>query len=151
MNKDNVGKYSNSYNMSKIRGTNTKPEILVRRFLYANNIRYRKNLKTLPGSPDIVLRKFCTVIFINGCFWHGHENCKYFSIPKTRIEFWTNKIQRNVERDKESKEKLQRLGWDVVVIWECQLTPKKRKATLNALLDVLYKNLLDAVRVEPVG
>ena len=133
--------------MSKIRSKNTKPENLVRKFLYDNGFRYRKNLKSLPSTPDIVIKKCRTVVLVNGCFWHGHENCKNFKMPKTRVEFWTEKIERNRKRDVESIEKLQRLGWDVVVIWECQLTPKKRKATLNALLDVLYKNLLEAVRV----
>lgn len=134
--------------MSKIRSKNTKPENLVRKFLYDNGFRYRKNLKSLPGTPDIVIKKCRTVVLVNGCFWHGHENCKKFKMPKTRVEFWTEKIERNRLRDVESIEKLQRLGWDVVVIWECQLTPKKRKATLNALLDVLYKNLLEAVRIQ---
>lgn len=133
--------------MSKIRSNNTKPENLVRKFLYDNGFRYRKNLKTLPGTPDIVIKKCRTVVLVNGCFWHGHEHCKNFKMPKTRVEFWTSKIERNRERDVESIEKLQRLGWDVVVIWECQLTPKKRKATLNALLDLLYKNLLEAARM----
>lgn len=132
--------------MSKIRSTNTKPEILVRKFLCDNGFRYRKNLKALPGTPDIVIRKCRTVVMVNGCFWHGHEGCKKFRMPKTRVEFWTGKIERNRERDAESIEKLQRLGWDVVVIWECQLTPKRRRATLNALLDVLYGNLLEGVR-----
>lgn len=135
-----------SFIMSKIRSKNTKPENLVRKFLYDNGFRYRKNLKVLPGTPDIVIRKCRTVVLVNGCFWHGHENCKKFKMPKTRVEFWTGKIERNRERDAESIEKLQRLGWDVVVIWECQLTPKRRRATLNALLDVLYGNLLDSAR-----
>jgi len=134
--------------MSKIRSKNTKPENLVRKFLYDNGFRYRKNLKTLPGTPDIVIRKCRTVVLVHGCFWHGHENCKKFKMPKTRVEFWSGKIERNRQRDVESIEKLQRLGWDVVVIWECQLVPKKRRATLNALLDVLYKNLLDEVRIQ---
>lgn len=133
--------------MSKIRSTNNKPELLVRKFLCENGFRYRKNLKTLPGTPDIVIRKCRTVIMVNGCFWHGHEDCKKFKMPKTRVEFWSGKIERNRERDAEAIGKLQRLGWDVIVIWECQLTPKKRKATLNALLDVLYKNLLEVVRI----
>jgi len=137
-----------SYIMSKIRSKNTKPENLVRKFLYDNGFRYRKNLKALPGTPDIVIKKCRTVVLVNGCFWHGHENCKSFKMPKTRVEFWTEKIERNRKRDVESIEKLQRLGWDVVVIWECQLTPKKRRATLNALLDVLYRNLLEAVRIQ---
>ena len=136
-----------SANMSKIRSTNTKPELLVRKFLCDNGFRYRKNLKTLPGTPDIVIRKCRMVVLVNGCFWHGHEDCKKFRMPKTRVEFWSGKIERNRQRDAETIEKLQRLGWDVVVIWECQLTPKRRRATLNALLDVLYGNLLEGVRV----
>jgi len=133
--------------MSKIKGSNTKPEIIVRKFLYSNGFRFRRNVKQLPGTPDIFIPKCNVIIFINGCFWHGHENCKYFKLPKTRTEFWTNKIQRNVTRDKESIEKLQKLGWTVIILWECQLKPKKQKATWNALLDILYKNLLDKVRI----
>lgn len=132
--------------MSKIRSANTQPEILVRKFLYDNKIRYHLNIRSLPGTPDIVIKKFNTIIFVNGCFWHGHENCKHFKLPKTRTEFWSKKIQHNIARDKNSIEKLQRLGWNIVVLWECQLTPKKRKETLNALLDIIYGFFLDSVR-----
>jgi DNA mismatch endonuclease, patch repair protein len=134
--------------MSKIRSANTKPELLVRKFLCDNGFRYRKNLKTLPGTPDIVIRKCRTVVMVNGCFWHGHEGCKKFSMPKTRVEFWSGKIERNRQRDVEAIEKLQRLGWDVVVIWECQLMPKRRTTTLNALLDVIYRNLLEEIVIK---
>lgn len=133
--------------MSSIKGSNTKPEILVRKFLYNNGFRFRRNVRTLPGSPDIVIKKIHTVIFINGCFWHGHQNCKAFRIPKTRTEFWIQKIQRNRERDKEAIKKLQTLGWDCIVVWECQLKPGRRKVTLEKLLDVLYDIYLDSSRL----
>jgi len=133
--------------MSKIKSSNTKPEILVRKFLYQNRFRFRRNVKSLPGTPDIVISKISTVIFINGCFWHGHENCKFFKLPQTRTDFWQNKIKRNSERDKESIEKLQKMGWNVIVIWECQLKPKKQKVSLEKLLDVLYSLFLQSVKI----
>ncbi|MBH1959612.1 MAG: DNA mismatch endonuclease Vsr [Flavobacteriia bacterium] len=110
-----------SYNMSRIKGANTKPEILLRKRLFAEGFRYRINDKKLPGKPDIVLKKYRTVIFVNGCFWHGHQNCKYFVIPKTRTEFWMNKINSNIERDLKNEEALIKLGWKVITVWECDL------------------------------
>jgi DNA mismatch endonuclease (patch repair protein) len=119
--------------MSQIRGKNTKPELVVRKFLYRNGFRYRLHDKKLPGKPDIVLTRLKTVIFVHGCFWHGHENCKYFTIPKTRSEWWTNKINRNIKVDYENYSKLKEKGWDVLIIFECELRSSKKDETLNNL------------------
>ncbi len=126
-----------SYNMSKIKGKDTKPEIIVRKFLFSKGFRYRLHNKKLPGTPDIVLPKYKTVIFINGCFWHGHEGCKYYVIPKTRTDWWLNKINRNIEKDKENKIKLTDLGWKIVEIWECKLKAPVRDITLDSILKKL--------------
>ena len=123
--------------MSHVRSKNTKPEMLVRRFLFSRGFRYRVNVKNLPGKPDIVLRKYKTCIFINRCFWHGHDGCKYFIMPKTRTEFWQAKIERNKERDYEIQRQLASMGWHCITIWECQLKPKVREATLESLLYTL--------------
>ena len=109
-----------SRNMSAIKSKNTKPEIKVRKLLHAMGYRFRLHRKDLPGSPDIVLPKYKTVIFVHGCFWHRHENCKYASTPKTRKEFWESKFKANVKRDKEIQDKIKNLDWRSVVIWECE-------------------------------
>lgn len=114
-------KATRSYNMSRIRNRDTKPEILVRKFLFANGFRYRLNDKKLPGKPDIVLPKHKTVIFVNGCFWHGHESCKYFKIPATRTEWWKEKIQGNIINDEKKHALLKGAGYKVIVIWECEV------------------------------
>jgi len=132
-------KETRSYNMSMIKGKNTKPEIMVRKFLFQNGFRYRINYSKLPGKPDIVLPKYKTVIFINGCFWHGHEGCKYFVIPKTRTDWWLEKINGTIERDKKKMSALESLGWKVLTVWECELKPKKRAKTLENLLVFLRK------------
>lgn len=134
-----------SRTMSRIRSRNTKPELLVRRYLYAHGFRYRVNVKTLPGTPDIALRKYHTAIFINGCFWHGHS-CLNGKRPKTNTEFWVRKILRNQERDEEVRVKLRQLGWRTMVIWECQLTPKRREKTLEEMLYLLNGAFLDKYR-----
>lgn len=126
-------KVTRSYNMSRIRSKNTQPEILVRKFLFANGFRYRINDKRLPGKPDIVLPKYKTVIFINGCFWHGHENCKYFKLPSTRSEWWLDKINKNKVRDNEKNQNLKDEKWQVLVIWECELRSKIKDEILNNL------------------
>ncbi|MDD2306075.1 MAG: very short patch repair endonuclease [Prolixibacteraceae bacterium] len=126
-------KQTRSYNMSRIKGKNTKPEILVRKFLFSKGFRYRLHVKNLPGKPDIVLPKYKTIIFINGCFWHGHENCKYYVIPKTRTEWWIQKIIDTQTHDQIAKQVLEKLGWKVIVIWECELKKGKRTQTLNSL------------------
>lgn len=123
-----------SYNMSRIRGKNTKPEMLVRRFLFSHGFRYRLNVKTLPGKPDIVLPKYKTVIFVNGCFWHGHEGCKYFKIPETRTEWWLSKIKDTQKRDREAEIQLNVIGWKVITLWECQLKMKTVSATMKNLV-----------------
>lgn len=124
-----------SRNMAAIKGSDTKPELLVRRYLHAHGFRYGLHNRKLPGSPDIVLRKYKTVIFINGCFWHGHENCKYYRLPKSNIDFWQNKITRNRKRDAETAAALVAKGWRVITIWECKLkTVAQREATLSNLV-----------------
>lgn len=127
-------KATRSYNMSRIKGKNTKPEMLVRRFLHANGFRYKLHDKTLPGKPDIVLPKYKTVIFIHGCFWHGHEGCKYYVVPKTRTEWWLNKINGNVANDKKAFKALNEAGWKIIELWECDLKPKTFTETLNSLI-----------------
>jgi DNA mismatch endonuclease (patch repair protein) len=117
-------KATRSYNMSRIRNKDTKPEILVRKFLFANGFRYRLNDKKLPGKPDIVLPKYKTVIFVNGCFWHGHENCKYFKLPATRTEWWKEKIEGNIKNDITKHALLREAGYKVMVIWECEVKNK---------------------------
>lgn len=114
-----------SHNMRQIKGKNTKPETLVRKFLHVNGFRYRLHDKKLPGKPDIVLPKYKTIIMVHGCFWHGHEGCKYFVIPKTRTQWWVDKINRNKEKDMESKTELQKKGWKIITVWECELKPDR--------------------------
>jgi len=126
-----------SYNMSQIKAKNTKPELVVRKFLFANGFRYRLNQKDLPGKPDIVLKKYKTAIFVNGCFWHGHKGCKYFVLPKTRTEWWLQKIKGTQKRDRKAEIELNILGWRVISIWECELKTKKREQTLNKLISKL--------------
>lgn len=133
--------------MSRIRSRNTKPEMLVRRYLFSKGFRYRVNVKTLPGSPDIVLRKYRTVIFVNGCFWHGHEGCKYYVTPKSNVSFWELKISRNKERDSQRRAQLSMLGWHTVIVWECQLKPKVRESTLAELENLLYHLYLEDRKV----
>ena len=135
-----------SYNMSRIRSKNTKPELIVRKYLFNKGFRYRVNVKKLPGKPDIVFTKYKTVIFINGCFWHGHKNCPKAHIPKTKTEWWTEKIRKNQERDLQEYTLLKQQGWRVLVVWECQLVPKKREQTLLALEGVLSGQILEFYR-----
>ena len=110
-----------SRNMSAIKSKNTKPEIAVRKLLHSMGFRFRLHKKDLPGSPDIVLPKYKTVIFVHGCFWHRHENCKYASTPKTRSEFWESKFEGNIKRDKINQTNLIKLGWKIIIVWECEL------------------------------
>lgn len=121
-------KDTRSYNMSKIRGKDTKPELLVRQFLHGRGYRFRLHDQKLPGKPDIILPKYKTIILVNGCFWHGHKNCKFFKIPKTRTEWWKQKITGTVERDRKNNEELENLGWKVIIVWECQLKNHKDTA-----------------------
>lgn len=126
-----------SYNMSQISGKDTKPEMIVRKFLHANGFRYRLHVKHLPGKPDLVLPKHNSVIFVHGCFWHAHERCKYFKIPKTRTEWWKEKLYGNKERDVKYIQQLVEDGWNVIVVWECELKPKRREQRLEKLVSQL--------------
>lgn len=134
--------------MSAIRGKNTKPEIVVRKFLFGRGFRYRLNHPRLPGHPDIVLRKYRTVIFVNGCFWHGHDNCKYYRLPKTNVDFWRKKVERNKKRDVEEQRQLAAMGWHCITIWECQLKPKVRAQTLESLAFTLNHIFLEDRKIK---
>lgn len=127
-------KQTRSYNMSCIKGKNTKPEEIVRKYLFSQGFRYRKNDKRLPGKPDIVLPKYKTVILVNGCFWHKHEGCKYFVWPKSNADFWREKIETNVIRDTKQYDQLKKLGYKVLIVWECQLKSKNKNASLEKLV-----------------
>lgn len=131
---DNHTKEQRSYNMSKIRSKNNAPEEKVRKYLFSKGFRYRKNDNKLPGCPDIVLPKYKTVIFVNGCFWHKHD-CKRFVWPVSNEEYWKKKIMRNVERDYENTKKLQELGWKVITVWECELKKKTVDERLQFLIE----------------
>lgn len=120
--------------MSRIRSRDTKPEMQVRKFLFLRGFRYRLHDKRLPGRPDIVLPKYKTILFINGCFWHGHEGCRYFVVPKTRTEWWINKIDTNRGKDAAAVIKLQDAGWNIITIWECDLKKNNFEQTLNTLI-----------------
>ena len=128
-------------NMAAIRGRDTKPEILVRKFLWSRGFRYRLNHPRLPGKPDIVLRKYRTCILVNGCFWHGHPGCGKFRLPHSNVEFWAEKIRRNKERDAAEAAALEALGWNVIVVWECELSPVDRRKTLERLASTLRRNV----------
>ena len=127
-------KVTRSYNMSRIRGVNTKPEETVRKYLFANGFRYRKNDRRFPGTPDIVLPKYKTVIFVNGCFWHKHEGCKDFVWPKNNAEFWKDQLGKNTERDQRNYALLEQQGWRVLIVWECELKPGVRASRLEKLV-----------------
>jgi DNA mismatch endonuclease (patch repair protein) len=124
--------------MQAIRANDTKPEMIVRRYLFACGMRFRIHCENLPGKPDLVLPKYHTAIFINGCFWHGHQGCKFFRLPKTNELFWTNKIAKNHERDIRVRAELKQLGWNTMVVWECQLKPNVRAQNLEEI----YNDLL---------
>lgn len=126
-----------SYNMSQIKGKDTKPELLVRQHLHARGLRYRLHDKALPGKPDLVLPKYKTVVFVHGCFWHQHKGCRYFVVPKTRTEFWLNKIGRNVTNDERQQAELTAAGWKVLTVWECELKPAVRDRTLMELFSTI--------------
>lgn len=120
-------------NMSRIRSTNSKPEEIVRKYLFSKGFRYRKNVKKLPGCPDIMLPKYKTVIFVNGCFWHKHD-CPRFVWPSSNQDYWIPKIQRNIERDRLNAAELQKKGWHIITVWECELKKKNRELRLERLL-----------------
>lgn len=123
-------KVTRSFNMSQIKGKDTKPELIVRKFLFSHGLRYRLHDKKLPGKPDIVLPKYKTVIFVNGCFWHGHEHCKYFVVPKTKTKWWLDKITKTKENDLKHTNELLSKGWNIINLWECQLLPGNREEIL---------------------
>lgn len=129
---DTHSKEVRSMNMSHIRSTNSKPEEIVRKYLFAQGFRYRKNDKRFPGKPDIVLPRYRTVIFVNGCFWHKHD-CPRFVWPSSNQEYWIPKITKNVERDERNYEALRQLGWKVIIVWECELKKNVREDTLQKL------------------
>ena len=133
---DTHSKEVRSRNMSHIRSKDTKPEVAVRKYLFSKGFRYRKNVKTLPGCPDIVLPKYKTVIFVNGCFWHKHD-CSRFVWPSSNEDYWREKITRNVKRDRENYEQLKNIGWNIYVVWECQLKKKDFETTMNKLISFL--------------
>ena len=138
---DTLSQTQRSYNMSRIRGKNTKPEILVRKGLYARGFRFRLHNKKLPGSPDIVLPKYGVAIMVNGCFWHGHKGCRYATRPKTNIEFWETKIARNRHRDEVTNAHLEALGWHVITVWECEL---RGESIVTSRLDALAEEIREA-------
>jgi DNA mismatch endonuclease, patch repair protein len=120
--------------MSRVSQKHTKPEIIVRKFLFANGFRYRLNYKKLPGSPDIVLPKYRAAIFVHGCFWHGHKNCKLARRPSSNKKYWNKKLDENIERDKKKITQLRKLGWNVITVWQCRLTPEEIKNTFERIL-----------------
>ncbi|MEJ5245227.1 MAG: DNA mismatch endonuclease Vsr [Bacteroidota bacterium] len=130
-------KITRSYNMSQIKGKDTKPEMMVRKYIFSKGFRYRLHDKKLPGKPDIVLSRLRVVVFVHGCFWHGHENCRYFTLPKTRTDWWLKKIERNKQIDNQNLLKLEGDGWKVITIFECQLKPDLRSKTLDNLINYL--------------
>ncbi|AKV55310.1 DNA mismatch endonuclease, patch repair protein [Bifidobacterium actinocoloniiforme DSM 22766] len=122
-----------SYTMSRIRGKDTSIERMVRSYLFAQGLRFRKNDKRYPGHPDVVLPKWRAMVFVNGCFWHLYEGCENYSLPKSRVEYWAAKLLRNRERDQEQRAALAKQGWRIFTIWECELKPDRRQASLEAL------------------
>ncbi len=132
--------------MSHIRSKATKPEMAVRRWLWAHGYRYRLNVKSVPGKPDIVMRKYRTAIFVNGCFWHGHEGCRMFVMPKSNTAFWKEKIEHNRERDNRNYQLLISAGWQVIVLWQCKLTKDKLENTMQSVAVALNENYLRTVK-----
>ena len=136
--------------MSHIRSKATRPEMRVRQWLWAHGYRYRLNVKSVPGKPDIVMRPYRTAIFVNGCFWHGHEGCRMFKMPKTNTGFWEAKIDRNRARDRRNYTLLRENGWQVIVVWECQLAPRQIEQTMREVEVLLNENMLALYRHKPV-
>ena len=135
---DTVSKEQRSWNMSRIRSNDTKPEVKVRSWLFRKGFRFRKNDRRYPGRPDVVLPKYHTVIFVNGCFWHHHEGCKYGYTPKTRTDFWISKFKRNQINDKLNRDVLEQMGWHVITVWECELK-KDFEGVMNRIVQSLSK------------
>jgi DNA mismatch endonuclease (patch repair protein) len=126
-----------SFNMSRIKGKDTTPEMVVRKFLHSKGLRYRLHDRSLPGKPDMVFRKYGTVIFIHGCFWHGHDGCKYYVVPKTKTEWWENKIAKNKSNDQRAMDMIRKEEWKTITVWECDLKGNKQEITLNNLYEEL--------------
>ena len=124
---DNLNKERRSWNMSRIKSKNTKPEILVKKYLYHNGVKFRSSKLKMIGNPDIIIKKYKLALFVHGCFWHGHNNCKYFRYPKSNVEFWKNKIDANIKRDKKVYDELSSLSYQVHIIWECDIKRKNFK------------------------
>ena len=135
---DNHSPQVRSYNMSRIRNKDTKPEEMVRKFLFSNGFRYRKHDKRFPGKPDIVMPKYKTIIFVHGCFWHSHEGCPDFVQPKSNQDYWRPKLEKNRLRDTEHNTQLSSMGWNIIIVWECELKMERRQETLDNLLAKLY-------------
>lgn len=135
---DDMTKEQRSQNMSRIRSVNTKPEDIVGKFLFAHGFRYRKHDKRYAGKPDFVLPKYKTVVFVNGCFWHSHADCKYAAVPKTNMDYWLPKLLRNAARDQTNYSNLQDSGWRVIIVWECALRRNSRDESLVALANMIY-------------
>tara|TARA_B100000963_G_C22596967_1_gene658349 strand:- start:286 stop:729 length:444 start_codon:yes stop_codon:yes gene_type:complete len=132
---DNLNKERRSWNMSRIKSKNTKPEILVKKYLYHNGVKFRSSKLKMIGNPDIIIKKYKLALFVHGCFWHGHNNCKYFRYPKSNVEFWKKKINANIDRDKKVSEKLSNLSYQIFVIWECEIKQKNYKKLDNFVLN----------------
>lgn len=129
--------------MAAIKGKDTKPEMIVRKYLFSRGLRFRVQVRKLPGNPDIVLPKYKTVIFVDGCFWHGHKGCKYFRLPKSNVEFWKEKIERNVARDTRNEVELKALGWRVIRVWECEIKAVSGK---EKYLTSLYERIVTPIQ-----
>jgi len=137
---DKFSKETRSYNMSQIKCKDAKPEIMVRKYLFSRGLRFRKNDKRYPGTPDIVLPKYNTVVFVHGCFWHLHDGCKYAVMPKSNVDFWEKKLYGNRERDKKNMQQLEEMGWNIITVWECQLKKDKQDKTLEKLYNQIIFN-----------
>ena len=137
---DRISKEHRSWNMSRIRSKNTKPELIVRSMLHSAGFRFRLHVKELPGKPDIVLPKYKTVIFVHGCFWHRHEGCRFAYVPKSRTEFWSKKFEANIQKHQNVFEQLKELGWKVSVIWECEVHMLKKYEYILTILKKLDQN-----------
>ena len=130
---DVYSKETRSFTMSRVGSKDTKPELLVRKYLFSKGLRFRKNDKRYPGTPDIVLPKYSTVVFVHGCFWHLHPGCKNADLPTSNVEYWKKKLFGNRDRDKKNQEELRQMGWQVIIVWECQLKKDIREKTLEDL------------------
>ncbi len=142
---DVLTKEQRSRCMAAIRAKDTKPELIVRRYPFSEGLRFRVQVRKLPGNPDIVLPKYKTVIFVNGCFWHGHVGCRYYRLPKSNVEFWKEKIERNIARDLRNEEELKALGWRVIRVWECDI---KKVSGREEYLQDLYNSIVPQVRTK---